>query len=113
MLDNLTIKTALNYVAAEKARREEYRNREGWQEHCIHGTYIGTPFGADYMCGRCEDGAPENVYAEALARAKENVKRYRECVSALSDLILNKAIDHDDVHKIHAEARARFEIGGN
>lgn len=24
--------------------------------HCVHGTYIGDPWGADYMCGRCEDG---------------------------------------------------------
>ena len=24
--------------------------------HCVHGTYIGYPGGADYMCGWCEDG---------------------------------------------------------
>lgn len=25
-------------------------------DHCMHGTYIGTPCGADYICGLCEDG---------------------------------------------------------
>ena len=24
--------------------------------HCVHGTAIGTPGGADLMCGACEDG---------------------------------------------------------
>jgi len=25
-------------------------------DRCVHGTYIGTPGGADYMCGYCEEG---------------------------------------------------------
>jgi hypothetical protein len=25
-------------------------------DHCVHGTYVGTPGGADYICGLCEDG---------------------------------------------------------
>lgn len=25
--------------------------------YCRHGNYIGTPLGADYLCGLCEDGA--------------------------------------------------------
>ena len=30
---------------------------------CKHGTYIGTPHGADHMCGYCEDGTePEAEY---------------------------------------------------
>jgi hypothetical protein len=24
--------------------------------YCRHGVYVGTPGGADYMCGRCEMG---------------------------------------------------------
>lgn len=23
---------------------------------CIHGTFIGNPYGADYLCGACESG---------------------------------------------------------
>lgn len=23
---------------------------------CKHGTYVGTPHGADHICGKCEDG---------------------------------------------------------
>ena len=30
-------------------------------DHCIHGTYIGTPSGADYICGFCEDGLTRRV----------------------------------------------------
>ena len=26
-------------------------------QRCMHGTFIGTPWGPDYICGPCEDGA--------------------------------------------------------
>lgn len=26
--------------------------------YCKHGTYVGTPGGADYICGACEEGEP-------------------------------------------------------
>lgn len=26
------------------------------QNYCRHGRFIGNPHGADYLCGRCEDG---------------------------------------------------------
>ena len=33
---------------------------QGWDETpgdiCRHGNYVGTPGGADYICGACEDG---------------------------------------------------------
>ena len=25
-------------------------------DYCVHGVYVGTPGGADYLCGLCEDG---------------------------------------------------------
>ncbi len=25
-------------------------------QYCKHGTFIGSAWGPDYMCGRCEDG---------------------------------------------------------
>lgn len=24
--------------------------------HCVHGTFVGDPYGPDYMCGKCEEG---------------------------------------------------------
>ena len=30
--------------------------------HCKHGTYVGTPHGADHMCGYCESGTEPPVY---------------------------------------------------
>lgn len=35
---------------------EEYFADDYDQVHCIHGSYIGYPGGADYICGMCEDG---------------------------------------------------------
>lgn len=31
--------------------------------YCEHGTFIGNPYGGDYICGWCEDGVP---YADYL-----------------------------------------------
>lgn len=39
--------------------------------YCEHGTFIGNPFGGDYMCGWCEDGVSMKEYItiqEAQAR---------------------------------------------
>lgn len=43
------------YVASYEARerREEEARR---RQYCKHGTFIGDPYGPDYMCGKCEDG---------------------------------------------------------
>lgn len=35
---------------------EEYFAEDYGRVHCKHGTYIGYPGGADYICGPCEDG---------------------------------------------------------
>ncbi len=36
------------------------------QNYCKHGTFIGNPYGADYMCGWCEDGVSDQEYEEHL-----------------------------------------------
>lgn len=36
---------------------ETIREQIAMGRHCVHGTAVGTPGGADLMCGRCEDGA--------------------------------------------------------
>lgn len=41
---------------ASKANRA-YRNADmSDHEHCRHGTFVGDPYGPDYMCGSCEMG---------------------------------------------------------
>jgi len=35
---------------------ESLREQILYGDHCMHGTAIGTPMGADLMCGWCEDG---------------------------------------------------------
>ncbi len=37
-------------------------DRDVPEYYCIHGTFIGNPYGADYMCGWCEDGTPFAEY---------------------------------------------------
>lgn len=48
---------------AASIRREEHAVQRGAQlraaydrRFCRHGTYVGNPYGADYLCGACEDG---------------------------------------------------------
>jgi hypothetical protein len=42
---------------------------------CRHGTYIGTPGGADFMCGWCEDGTPwDEFVAYRRERRCENMR---------------------------------------
>ena len=46
-------------------------------DHCIHGTAVGTPGGADLLCGMCEMGmthlTPVTVAYERLRAIKDNV----------------------------------------
>ena len=32
--------------------------------YCVHGTFLGNPYGADYMCGWCEDGISYDEFVE-------------------------------------------------
>jgi hypothetical protein len=38
---------------------------KGWRtdyaRYCKHGTNLGDPYGADHLCGHCEDGTPNEV----------------------------------------------------
>lgn len=36
------------------------------RNYCKHGTFIGNPYGADYMCGWCEDGVSVDEYRAAM-----------------------------------------------
>ena len=55
--------------------------------YCEHGTYIGTPYGADHICGYCEDGV---TIEELHAQHREAQKR-----EALAHLfLLNDWLQH-------------------
>ena len=40
----------------EYDERQERDRRARARQYCKHGTFIGDPFGADYLCGSCESG---------------------------------------------------------
>lgn len=33
-------------------------DRQNPDFHCKHGTFVGNPYGGDYICQACEDGEP-------------------------------------------------------
>jgi len=46
-------------ICGECEEKLEKRYPQGWMEVpgdlCEHGNYVGTPGGADHICGKCED----------------------------------------------------------
>lgn len=46
------------------------------RQYCKHGTFIGSWWGPDYLCGWCEDGTSDADYALAIAR--QRVRRYQD-----------------------------------
>ena len=91
MMNRITLKVALRYLKAAKARRTAWEDecrewaREGFSPaYCEHGTYLWTDY--DPICGYCEDGY--TVYDEALWHAK----RWEQEHHKLTELLLN-AID--------------------
>jgi hypothetical protein len=44
--------------------------------YCVHGTFTGNPYGADYLCHYCEMGYSAEEYAQEQAyRARRNAER--------------------------------------
>jgi len=41
-------------------------------QYCKHGTFIGSSWGPDILCGWCESGASEAEYKAYLARVKHD-----------------------------------------
>lgn len=78
----------LKQIKAQYAEWEEDRRDNGWTSRnptCKHGTYIGDPYGADYLCGYCEDGTSE--YELALGQAHKIVQDDRADLEALEAAI--------------------------
>jgi hypothetical protein len=67
------------------------------ETHCEHGTYIGYPGGADYMCQWCEDGVSIREYREiqhsiAWSRAIESNTMLDAIRTVTDDETAHKAI---------------------
>lgn len=71
------LKRAVPHVARIKANYAQHEadvRRYGWSNECRHGTNIGNPYGADLMCGYCEDAIPMEIYWFAIAAAKREIE---------------------------------------
>lgn len=56
--------------------------------HCEHGTYIGYPGGADYLCQWCEDGISLAEMVDIkLEQAHNRMLREAEILNAMHDAI--------------------------
>lgn len=88
---------ALHQIKALKQRNEDYyAEREAnyrlpvrersfdWQSYCRHGSYIGDPYGGDYLCGACEEGL--SLYEEAVAVVRQAEHEYEEILSLIPAL---------------------------
>lgn len=83
------------YEERERERRlPTHRRSYDWQSYCHHGTYVGDPYGADYMCGRCEDGL--SIYDEATAEAHVIVQRRLTAIACLWQLDGLGVLGNDD-----------------
>jgi hypothetical protein len=50
--------------------------------YCKHGTFIGNPYGADYMCGWCEDGTSDEEFQAWIDGAEQ--RRVDDALTRLS-----------------------------
>jgi hypothetical protein len=100
---------------AERARQRALPTRErswDWQNYCTaHGEYIGDPYGADYMCGWCEEyGDSLHEYALSLGRTQlqgfihRNAERNRRIGMVIS--MLTDGFDPSDAEREHLIAWA-------
>lgn len=53
-----------------------YDDPDNHQFYCQHGTYIGSPYGPDYMCMWCEDGISAKKMHAIVAKRMEMSKKH-------------------------------------
>lgn len=71
---------------------ESIREQIAYGRRCKHGTPVGTPGGADLMCGPCEMGTTDAEYA-ALCRFEERLHTLRARRLRLFDLVDKTPLD--------------------
>lgn len=92
------IKRALPLIKAMKIRAEHVncgRNcgLADWF-YCQHGTFVGSAYGPDYLCGWCEDGISDYDYA--LMKGYNSVRdELKKLSHELGLAIINVVADND------------------
>lgn len=117
-MDTLTKKVALGilrerkslFAEIEEQRIAAYNRRENFP-YCQHGTFIGDPYGPDYMCGECEMGESEDERLIAIHRAKKTVKDYTDGIVLLSQI--RRMVDESDNETFDALLTLRRAIRTN
>lgn len=59
------------------AEEEEFNNPDF---HCEHGTFIGNPYGGDYLCHWCEDGISIEDYTSLIAERQARKNLYERAL---------------------------------
>lgn len=95
-MDKAVAKLAIHY----KNELQAYRKGDD-PLYCKHGTYVGDPYGPDYMCGPCEDGVTD--YEMALYWAKE---QFRSRAKAYMHDLVYRAIATDEFKALCEDDKA-------
>lgn len=62
-------------------------------DYCIHGTYIGPPSGADFLCGYCEDGISLAEFRAIGRRQKlAGIRERAERAQAFLNVLLSHGV---------------------
>lgn len=88
------LRVALEEIKSIKRRYAELeednraRAKDGWarSNYCVHGTYIGDPYGGDFLCWACEDGLTPYEWAAGNAhkRAERAKAQYEKSYQLLT-----------------------------
>ena len=113
MMNRTTLKVALRFLKAAKARRSAWEDacrswaREGFAPaYCEHGTYLWTDY--DPICGYCEDSW--TVYDEALWHAKHWEQEHRKLIELLRNA-MEVGASHTVTSAIRDDINAHFNKG--
>lgn len=92
-------------VRAESYAKNRTGYREDWEDYCIHGAYIGDPYGADFMCFICEGGYSDLEYAlgEARGEVYRAQQRHRDLIKRL--------VTYNEVISAILERNGYLELG--
>lgn len=82
------------------------------RQRCQHGTFIGSWWGPDYLCGWCEDGVSRSEQLAAL-RAQARYRQTREVREALEwwvaiRKVASRVEDPAVIAEALATAKARY-----
>lgn len=107
-MQNKTLILTTALIIAHRIRQHEaeyYENERkfGRSNYCIHGNYVGSWAGPDYMCGLCESPVQPSVYEEALYEAKRVIEQAQERASAAALLYEYGSITAEDFNRIMQE----------